>query len=80
MNKYQKDFTLNQLVGQYKCVVQGAPGRVALTPVVLDMLADDCKLTDIYGKTKTKAEFSEDRKGSLYPSKSGGVTIYFFQY
>lgn len=77
---YQKDFTMNQLVGQYQCKIERGPGMVALSPQVIDLLADDCVLIDIYGKTKTKAEFEKDRNGRLYPSKNGGVTIYYFQF
>jgi len=78
--KYQKDFTPDQLLSKYKCRIQRQPGMIALTPQVLDLLADDCVLIDIYGHEKTKAEFLNDRKGKLYPDINGGVTIYFFKY
>lgn len=79
IGKRKGDYTLNQLMSAYKCKM-GTNNLLFLTPEVLDELADDELLKDIYGKIKTKAQFTEDRKGKLYPSRQGGVTIYGFEW
>lgn len=49
---------------------------LTLTPKYLKMVHDDQELVDMYGQVKTKAEFIKDRKGVLYPSETGGATIF----
>jgi len=77
--KYKKDFSLNALLGQYKCKF-ARQGLLALTPAVLDLLADDEMLIDFYGNEKSVGEFKKLRKGKLYPDANGGPTIYCFKY
>lgn len=66
----------NELIAKYKCRMTEKPNLLALTPEALDLIPLNQELVDLYGNRKTKEQFLKDRKGVLYHSKSGGVTIF----
>lgn len=67
--------SVNTLIATYKCKMQ-TKDLLALTPQALDLMPEETYLVDLYGSRKTKAQFKQDRKGKLYESSTGGVTIF----